>query len=537
MLPAVLPAPPIDHRSTFPALSRRTRTALLFVIALVAMAFRLQGLSVRGFSEDEAAKLRAIGAYRQGDFSANAEHPMLMKLAMWGSVSASDRWNAQAPASLAVAPETALRLPNAAAGAATSIAVYGATALLLEPTTGLVAAFFVATDPTIISLNRLGKEDTFLVLFFVLAEFWYERAKRIWTHDPASANRSYNAAGACFGLMLASKYLPHLLGLHCLFNMAAVKDAGENKPRLRQYFAAMGAAFLAANFAIALPGTWHEIAQYVTGHRQPHHGYAYNGHLYVNVASVLLWGVPWTYYLRMIVTKMPLPVVAAALSCLPLLVTRRRARGFIWLRVFLFVQLLGYSVIASKFQRYALPLFLVLDILAAVGVIAGLRGIWRQATLTPVVRIAACGALMAAMMLFTLRAPLSATPHFSLYQNALGARVAPAAGVYPEESYDYGVREAVGEICGAAGAHAVIVSDAENVVDYYVRRQPCGHLESRSLSGEGLLTHGEQWVLVQDNHLSFENAALVAELRAQRHPWREYRLRGSPVLQVFRVRF
>jgi hypothetical protein len=38
-------------------------------------SFVLQGLSVNGFTQDEVAKLHAIEAYRQGDFSANAETP------------------------------------------------------------------------------------------------------------------------------------------------------------------------------------------------------------------------------------------------------------------------------------------------------------------------------------------------------------------------------------------------------------------------------------------------------------------------------
>ena len=73
------------------------------------------------------------------------------------------------------------------------------------------------------------------------------------------------------------------------------------------------------------------------------------------------------------------------------------------------------------------------------------------------------------------------------------------------------------------------------VVDYYLQRSGRRDIAARSLSGEGLPNRGEQWVLVQDSHRSFENAALVAQLRATAEPWREYRLRGTAVLQVFKV--
>src|SRR3982751_3160193 len=102
-----------------------TTRGLLLLILVTAATLRLPALATFGFSDDESAKLQAVAAYRHGDFAANAEHPMLMKLAMWGSMSAAERWTRQAPPALAIAPETALRLPNAVAGIATVLVVYG----------------------------------------------------------------------------------------------------------------------------------------------------------------------------------------------------------------------------------------------------------------------------------------------------------------------------------------------------------------------------------------------------------------------------
>src|SRR6266850_2098010 len=71
----------------------RARFVVVAAATVVALTFRVSALSTYGLSEDEINKVHAIEQYRAGRFGANAEHPMLMKLAMWGSVSLSDAWN------------------------------------------------------------------------------------------------------------------------------------------------------------------------------------------------------------------------------------------------------------------------------------------------------------------------------------------------------------------------------------------------------------------------------------------------------------
>ena len=72
------------------------RVVALAVSLVTAGLTRTAHLATYGFSEDEINKVHAVEEYRQGSFGANAEHPMLMKLAMWGSVALSERWNAVA---------------------------------------------------------------------------------------------------------------------------------------------------------------------------------------------------------------------------------------------------------------------------------------------------------------------------------------------------------------------------------------------------------------------------------------------------------
>lgn len=513
----------------------RWRQPLLLLAVLLGLAFRVVALDTYGFSEDESAKLRAIDAYRRGDFTANAEHPMLMKLSMWASLSAADAWNGLAPAALAVAPETALRLPNAVAGTATLAAVSGLAAVLFGWPVGLMAAFLVALDPNVTAVNRIGKEDTFLMLFLLLAMYLYERAKVVGTTDPDRAQRWYAASGASFGLMLGSKYMPHFFGIYALFNAAAVWNAGRNAPRKGPYYGVMLAAFLAVNFAVLLPETWWYCLEYARGEHVPHHGYMYDGALYGNsTTSFVAHGVPATYYLQLLATKVPLPVLAAgAVGAVPL-VRKHRERGFIWIRVFLVFTLLGYSLFGSKFQRYALPMMIVLDVLAAAGVATAFDWIWRQ-DWTRRTRLGLCVAAGVTLAALLLTVQVRAVPFFSAHQNLFGAALAPPVTTFPEEAYDYGVREAVREIAAAAGPGAAIVSDAPMVVEQYLARANRPDLEARSLSQDGLPMRGEQWVLVQDSHIYFENESLVAQLRQRETPWREYRIRGTVVLQVFRI--
>src|SRR5690606_27073429 len=132
----------------------------------------------------------------------------------------------------------------------------------------------------------------------------------------------------------------------------------------------------------------------------------------------------------------PLPVLAAcAIGFVPL-VTRRRERGFVWIRVFLVFTLLPYSLFGSKFQRYALPMLLVLDVLAAVGIVTAAIWVWRRGW-PPAARVAACtaGVALAAIL---VAGQWRAAPFFPAYQNVVGAALAPPVTAFPEEAYDYG---------------------------------------------------------------------------------------------------
>ena len=83
---------------------------------------------------------------------------------------------------------------------------------------------------------------------------------------------------------------------------------------------------------------------------------------------------------------------------------------------------------------------------------------------------------------------------------------------------------------------ALIVSDAPAVVGYYLASSDRTDLRAGSLSGDGLsIGPSESWVIVQDEHATFENQALVEQLRRTAKPWREFYARDVLAAQVFRI--
>jgi hypothetical protein len=520
---------------------QRPSVPILILISLIvtaALAFRCTSLGASGFAEDEIDILRAIDSYRHFDFSANAEHPMLAKLAALGSMEAARRWNQLAPwLHLAgIAPEAALRFPMAWAGALTTLALFLLVERLFEIEVALWAGLLWALDVNATGINRMAKEDTLLVFFLLTAAWLFERGKQESRRDRSCAQRWYTASGAAFGLMAASKYMPHYLGLHGVLNVISRPERGESSPRYRRFFLALGAAFLGANFGLLVPDSWRHLIQYLHGRTVIHTGYLFAHRLYVNTIDTTPWGVPPTFYLVFLATKVPILVLGAFAVGVAQMVSRGHERGFAFTRIFLVFFLLPYSLIASKFVRYMLPLFALVDILAATGIVWLLR---RLARLTPEgrLRALAIGAVTLMYVAGPLYAQVSTYPFPSLYRNAIGSRIAPPGYFFPDDEFnDAGVREAVEAIARVARPGAIIASDASGVVAAYLLRAGRSDLQAWSLSRDGLpMRPVETWMIVQDAHVYFENQAVIEQVGRRLRPWSELWIRGALAVQVFRI--
>ncbi len=520
----------------FAATLAQARALGLAVLVAVALVPRFANLGASSFSEDEINKLHAVEAYNHFDFSANAEHPMVMKLADWAAMSGV-RWWDDHVAAAAIPVEAALRLPNAIVGAATTAVVFLLAETLFDGTIAAWAAVFWALDANAASINRIGKEDTMLVFFLLLAAYCYERAKVYGYDDPIRRERWYGGSAAAFGLMLASKYMPHYFGLHALFNIAADRNPEDKTPDKRlAFFVILTVVFVAANFALLLPATWRYLAEYANGDLLLHSGYDFAHSIYVNTIGASPWGLPAYFYIVFLATKVPLAVLAAAIGGAVWTARHSDHRGATFIRVFLLFTLLPYSLVASKFVRYLLPVLAVIDIAAAIGIV------WLLRTLTDREPTTMRDLALAAVIVVAVASPLSeqaaAAPFYGLAQNAIGAAIAPPGALFPDdEFYDAGVREAVAAIAGTAAPGAIVCSDAESVVAEYLTRFGRNDVRPCSISHDGLpMTSVETWVLAQPGHLYFENAGVIAPIRQRLRPWMTVETGGVTAVDVFHVR-
>jgi hypothetical protein len=508
------------------------RAGALSLVVLAAALVRIHGLAAAGFAEDEMDKLNAAESYARGDFAYDGEHPALMKLAVLASVGVA-RWrNAHTGTPLRTIPiEAAVRLPNALAGAALTIVIYLLVTQWFSPMAGLLAAWLWAFDVNAIAINRIAKEETFVLLFLLMAAYAYERGKRAGPTDPTGAQAWFAASGAAFGLLLASKYVPFLIGIHILFFRAADPRPGRNRANKLVHFGTMGIAFLAANFAVLLPGNLMSIRALLTEHGVLHTGYVFHGRLWPNTVSLTeSGGLPIWFYAVGLLTKVPLAVLVAGVAGIMLL-ARTRGRGPLFVLTFLALTLVPYSVVAVKFLRYMLPTLAMIDIAAAVaaaGMVSTLR-LGRSGPATKAAYAAAITVVLAAPVL----AWSSARTFPSLYRNAVGQHLSPHALWFPpDELYDAGLREAVGEVALRAHRSATIVTDAPSVVSFYLVR--FGRPDVEVVRTSANRPRPDDWFIVQDGRVYFENQKAVREAR-RTAPEIKVDVGGFPAAEVYRA--
>ncbi|HUK90546.1 MAG TPA: glycosyltransferase family 39 protein, partial [Blastocatellia bacterium] len=324
----------------------RKRIILILISLAVGLSARLYQLSAAGLAEDEAAKILAIRSYTHGDFTANSEHPMLMKLACLASLKTSDSWNSivgRRFKAFDVSLEAALRFPNALFGALTVIPLFFLAESLLGSKVAAISSLMWASGLNAIWFNRIAKEDTLLVFFMLASYCLYNRAKNLPIEDTVGQARVYTLSGFAAGLMGASKYLPHFYGLMVLFYHLAGFNRRNNRPvpfRMKaMHVAAMVVTLMVFDFALFLPGTWRYVWSFIHGDFQTHHGYVMMGRLYPNDMGATPGGPPWYLYYLYLLVKAPVPIVAAFIIGLIQIVTHRRARrgadGYLFLRIML----------------------------------------------------------------------------------------------------------------------------------------------------------------------------------------------------------
>ncbi len=531
---AKLPEPMPDTRVRF--LDRIERRTVLILIVIVAAAFSVRAyrLGAAGLAEDETHKIFAVRAYLRGDFTNNAEHPMLMKMLCLASLQGRALWNRIAAAGFGVSEEAAIRLPNAFFGALTVIPLFLLARSLFGFRTGLITSLMWAIGLNAMWFNRVAKEDTLLVFFMILGFYLYNHAKSRPEHDKRTQERSYALAGAAFGLMLSSKYFPHYLALFHLYYYLAAYDGRNNRPLTKRMWARHYGALLLTlfifNFAIFSPQTWRYLWGYVNEDFQTHHGYLVMGRLYPNEISDTPGGSPWLFYWLYLAVKLPAPLIAAFVIGAVDVFRRRDAgadtRGYLFLRVMLFSWLAPMCIVGSKFLRYTLGLIPFVYMAAAVGTIltySYLRRSIRNADSGDRKRTwawnRAAGAIAASgAALIFVAAPAGASLYHQenpgLFTNWIGG--GRAGWFFPhDEFYDIGARESIKYLADNAQPGARIASDIPGVVQYYLdkyNRKDIVPLAMSSLPLDGGNARFD-FAIIQTGRIYFENRETIERIK------------------------
>lgn len=534
------------ERSLRPA-SRALLIASLAILVFAGFWFRAGNLDAEGLSEDELNKLEAVADFRAHGLTAkNGEHPFLMKALQTVSLGAVETWNARASSDpnssdSRVSVETALRFPSALFGALSVLLIYLLTAQLFGREAALIAAALWAFDPQAIGFNRIAKEDTFLLFFFLLANVFWLRSQRVAEVEPDKNPEPYYwATAAAYGAMVASKYVPHLFAISVSYNYIfqglPTTRWRIGRPRYLLMIVIMGAVFLLCSPTILLPDTWRQMFAFASYKQIGHDSYEFMGTLYHHRLTDWLNGVPWYFYVVFTVVKVPLLTVVAFAVSLPLLFRRRPlGDGRYFLLFWMFCWLVAFTFVGGKFTRYfttMLPAVLITAALGAQFVARRCAGMFAASKVRLVVRTA----IALTVVVYAGWVSFYSAPHYRLYTNAFGGGEAQAGYYFPhDEFYDAALRHAMFEVAAHAAPGARVASEAPRVADFYARQAGRSDLTCVSLSDEAALATlvAGDFVISERGRRYFSNDELLSALGEASRPVRRVPLGPVPAVDVY----
>jgi hypothetical protein len=449
--------------------------AIALLLTVLAFGIRLDHLDFNSLSEDESAKWAAVQEYRQGHFAGvNSEHPIMLKTLAWASLTVGERWNRIAATHgwPSLTPEGWLRFPNALLGAATAAILFMFCRRMMGLAGSFAAGFFWAVSPLAVALNRLAKEETLLTFFTLLACYFYYRAQQ--ADAELSARRWYDLSAIGFGLSFASQYILHLFGLNALAWLIAGRMGLTGQPSrfsYKRFFFVIFLTFILVNPVILSPTNFSAILHWLHSDGVKHSGYYFDGTLYVNFPSRLLGGVPWFYYLWLLLVKTPIPMLVAIIAGSILLVRDRRSLASCFFLTLGIVQLVGLSVSGAKWIRYALPLLPFLYLAGGYAV----QQAWNQIRQRKV--SLAFGGLAAVALLATPLIELHTwSPYYQFYLNALGGGKRNITRYFAQDEVsEFDTREVARQVCSTVPADGRLATARPMSMTHYL--ESCGRAD------------------------------------------------------------
>ncbi len=486
------------------------------ILVLIAFGFRVGGLGTESLGEDELNKLQTVAEYRENGLSGkNGEHPFLMKGLQTVSITVAEKINTAASPQINISEEAALRFPVALFGAFTALLIFLLVSELFGRSIGLVSAALWAVEPMAIGFDRIAKEDSLVLFFFLLTNlFWIrsqtaaERGRSNWVWQ------AWAAAGG-FAALMASKYYPHLLAIlgayYNVFKFVPGKKWNMEAKRWLIFFAVMGLSFLVLNPTIVLPDTWREMLKFSSENRIGHDSYEFMGSLYTNKMSAWLAGVPWTFYYVFIAVKHSLAVLIFAALGLPMLVRRKMGDGRYFLFFWAFMWFLPFTFLGGKFTRYFTFVEPLLLIAAATGMyytaslLARPFGQLRQRYILQVI-------CLVLILIFPIWNSVNAGPHYRLFTNSIGGGTAAAGSYFPhDEFYDAATRETIAQIISDGRTTVKVACETPALFEYYAKKAGRPDIVFLSLSDKHkvvALGIGD-YVIVTAGRRYFSNSAYI----------------------------
>ena len=524
----------------FFARNRKFAAIILAVFLIIGFGLRMNGLGAESFGEDELNKLQTIEEYRTNGLSGkNGEHPFLMKGLQTVSVTAAAKINGyiSSPQSN-ISDEAALRFPVALFGTFTTLLIFLLISELFGRSIGLISAALWAVEPMAIGFDRIAKEDSLALFFFLLTFIFWVKGQT--AAERGKANWTWYAwiAAASFGGLMASKYYPHLLAVvgayYIIFQYIPSTKWRMEPVRWFKFFVIMGIVFLILNPTIVLPDTWREMLKFSTENRIGHDSYEFLNSLYVNKMSAWLAGVPWTFYYVFIGVKTSLATLILFLIGLPLMFKRRLGDGRFLIFFWAFMWFMPFTFLGGKFVRYFAIVEPLILITAAVGFYFTVKWLTAKLPLSAVFQTI----LLIGFIAFPLWNSLSATPHFRLFTNFIGGGTAAAGSYFPhDEFYDAATSDIIAAIAGQAAPNATVACEAPALFAYYARKTGRADLTFISLSDNAKVAdmkNGDFIVLARGRRY-FSNTAYIDYLNMSAKPTVEVMMSGIPTARIYQL--
>jgi uncharacterized membrane protein len=439
----------------------------------------------------------------------------------------------------------ALRLPGVIAGALTTLLIYLIAAELFGAEVALIAAALWAFDPSAIAFSRVAKEDTFLLFFFLLANVFWLRGQRVAESTDQNPNKYYWATAACYGAMVASKYVPHLFAIsmcyYWMFQKIPQTRWRLGKKRILKLFTIMGLVFLVLSPTVLLPETWRQMGLFAGGNRVSHDGYEFMNQLYTQRFSDWLRGIPVYFYIVFTAVKLPVLTVLGFVAGLPLLFRRKLGDGRYFILFWLYMWVIAFCFPGGKFTRYYTTVLPAVLITCALGI--QFTGRWLANRISSLAvaselkhYVPACLAVI--VVIASVVSSIHASPHFRLFTNSFGGGMAWAGYYFPhDEFYDASMRDVIGEIAQRARPGARVASESPTLAAYYAQRAQRPDLICLSLSDpEALkqLTTGD-FIIIARGRRYFSNDAIITALRDHSTPIAEFKLGSVPSAKLYQL--